>query len=161
MAVSAINAWTHGSGHFQSPPSALIHPLLCWCTAGLTDLRQRVGLRPGGKELVQVGYDRLVPQAFSCLGAPAEEKERIGLMLEQKPNQSNILSLDMPLCSCSLRPGSGNRRGKRQLRCQQLCLLGASVAFASAVLKAENKTNLASVLSALCLFLLPVFSLGC
>lgn len=35
-------------------------------------------------------------------------------MLVQKPNQSNILSLDMPLGSCSLKSGSGNRRGKRQ-----------------------------------------------
>lgn len=139
--MSAVNAWTRGSGRFQSPPSALIHPLLCWCTAGLMGLRQRVGLRPGGKELVQVGHDRLVPPAFACLGAPAEEKEGTGLMLEQKPNQSNILILDMPLGSCSLRPGSGSRRGKRELR----CLLGASVAFASAVLGGENKTNLASV----------------
>lgn len=160
MAVNAINAWTCGSGRFLSPPSVLIHPLLCWCTAGFMDLRQRVGLRPGGKELVQVGHGRLVPQAFACFGAPAEEKERTGLMLEQV-NQSYILILDMPLGSCSFRPGSGNREGKRQLRCQQLCLLGASVAFASAVLGGENKTNLASVPCALRLFLLPVFSLGC
>lgn len=87
---------------------------------------------------MQVGHDRLVPQAFACLGAPAEEKERTGLMLEQV-NQSNILLLDMPLGSCSLRPGSGNRRGKRLLKCQQLYLLEASVAFASAILGGENK----------------------
>lgn len=147
MAARTINAWTRSSGHFQSPPLALIHSLLCWYTAGLMDLRRRVGLRPGGKELVQVEHDRLVPQAFACLGAPAEEKRRTGLMLEQV-NQNNILPLDMPLGSCSLRPGCGNRGGKRQLRCQQLCLLGASVAFTSTVLGGENRANLASVLRA-------------
>lgn len=105
---------------------------------------------------MQVGHGRLVPRAFACLGAPAEEKERTGLMLEQV-NQSNRLPLDMPFGSCSLRFGSGNRGGKRQ----QLCLLGASVGFATAVLGGENKTNLASVPCTLCLFLLPVFSLGC
>lgn len=140
MAVSTIDAWTRSSGHFQSPPLALIHPLLCWYTAGLMDLRRRVGLRPGGKELVQVERDRLVPQAFACLGAPAEEK-RTELMLEQI-NQNNILPLDMPIGSCSFRPGSGNRGGKRKLRCQQLCLLGARVAFASSVLGGEDRTNL-------------------
>lgn len=109
---------------------------------------------------MQVEHDRLVPQAFACLGAPAEEKERTGLMLEQV-NQSKRLPLDMSFGSCSFRPGSGNRGSKRQLRCQQLCLLGARVAFARAVLGSGNKTNLASVPCALCLFLLPVFSLDC
>lgn len=83
---------------------------------------------------MQVEHGRLVPRAFACLGAPAEEKERTGLMLEQV-NQSNRLPMDMPFGSCSLRPGSENRGGKRQ----QLCLLGASVGFASAVLGVKTK----------------------
>lgn len=101
-----------------------------------------------------MGRDRLIPQAFACLGASAEEKERTGLMLEQV-NQSNILLLDMPLGSCGLRPESGNRGGKRLLRCRQLCLLGASVTFASAVLGGENKFSNKSCKSPLCSMPVP------
>lgn len=121
--------------------AVLVH---CWYHGFMSES----GIEARGKELVQMGHDRLVPQAFACLGASAK-KERTRLMLEQV-NQSNILPLDIPLCSCSLRPGSGNRGGKRQLRCQQLCLLGTSVAFASAVLWGENKFSNKSCKCPLC-----------